>query len=75
VEIGGMSSCSKKETEVVRLALSLADPKYLCPTLGASAGCSRSLILHGDFLWILNLYLTPALHTISLRHDFSLLPY
>jgi len=74
VETGGMSSCSKKETEAVRSALSLANPENLCPTLGANTGRSWSLILHGDLLWILNLYFCPALHTISLRHDFSLLP-
>ena len=50
-------------------ALGFLDPEHLCATLGACAAGSRSLVLQSDFLRILDLYLRPALYTISLCHS------
>lgn len=53
---------------VLFLSLGFPDAEYLCTTLGTCAAYSRSLVLHGDLLGILDFDLAPALYAICLWH-------
>ena len=49
--------------------LALADAKHLGAAGGALTLSRGPAVLQGYILWILDLALRPALHTISLSHD------